>query len=96
MNRWATALLCLAAMAPRGGGVADAAPEFVDIAVNAGLTHSIPNGGNETKEYIIETTGSGVGLVDYDNDGLLDALVISGGDGADSRGMGPGGMCGGL
>ena len=38
----------------------------------------------ETKQYIIETTGSGVALIDYDNDGLLDAFVISG-DGAASR-----------
>jgi hypothetical protein len=38
----------------------------------------------ETKQFIIETTGSGVALIDYDNDGLLDAFVISG-DGAPSR-----------
>ena len=31
-----------------------------------------------TKEYIIETTGSGVAMIDYDNDGLLDLFVISG------------------
>ena len=46
--------------------------------------HIFPNGGMETKEYIIETTGSGVALIDYDNDGLLDALVISG-EGGRSR-----------
>jgi hypothetical protein len=58
--------------------------ELVDIALEAGLTHVFPNGGEVTKEFIIETTGSGVALFDYDNDGLLDALVI-GGDGAPSR-----------
>ena len=59
-------------------------PQFRDIAKESGLTHVFPNGGMETKQYIIETTGSGVALIDYDNDGLLDAFVISG-DGAPSR-----------
>jgi len=61
-----------------------APPDFRDIAASTGLTHVFPNGGMETKQYIIETTGSGVALIDYDNDGLLDAFVISG-DGAPSR-----------
>ena len=30
------------------------APQFRDIAAEAGLTHSFPNGGDKTKEYIIE------------------------------------------
>ena len=69
-------LLLLAAV---GAGIAD----FRDVAQSVGLTHEFPNGGMVTKEYIIETTGSGVALIDYDNDGLLDAFVISG-DGAPS------------
>ena len=48
------------------------APDFRDIAAAAGLTDAFPNGGMKTKEYIIETTGSGVAMVDVDNDGLLD------------------------
>jgi hypothetical protein len=59
-------------------------PDFRDVAKEAGLTHAFPNGGMETKQYIIETTGSGVALIDYDNDGLLDAFIISG-EGATSR-----------
>lgn len=59
-------------------------PQFRDIAGEAGLTHTFPNGGLETKQFIIETTGSGVAFIDYDNDGLLDAFVVSG-DGAPSR-----------
>ncbi len=66
------------------GGPDAAAPEFRDIAADAGLTHAFPNGGMETKAFIIETAGSGVALIDYDNDGLLDAFVISG-EGAPSR-----------
>lgn len=59
-------------------------PDFRDVAAESGLTQVFPNGGLETKTYIIETTGSGVALFDYDNDGLLDAFVVSG-DGAPSR-----------
>jgi hypothetical protein len=59
-------------------------PQFRDIAAEMGLTASFPNGGMTAKQYILETTGSGVALIDYDNDGLLDAFVVSG-DGAPSR-----------
>jgi len=53
-------------------------PNFRNIAAQAGLTDSFPNGGTKSKEYIIETTGSGIALIDYDNDGLLDVFVLSG------------------
>ena len=35
-------------------------------------------GGVDRKRFIIETNGSGVALVDYDDDGWLDAFVLSG------------------
>jgi len=53
-------------------------PDFRDIARSAGLRHVFPNGGTASKQYIIETTGSGIGFIDYDNDGLLDLFVLSG------------------
>ncbi len=56
-------------------------PEFRDIGKEAGLTASFPNGGEKSKEYIIETTGSGVAFIDYDNDGYLDIFVLSGAGG---------------
>ena len=52
--------------------------DFHDIAAKAGLRQSFPNGGSVTKQFIIETTGSGVAFIDYDNDGLLDIFVVSG------------------
>jgi hypothetical protein len=52
--------------------------DFRNIAEKSGLTHSFPNGGSTSKQYIVETTGSGVALLDYDNDGFLDIFVVSG------------------
>ncbi len=53
-------------------------PDFRNIAALAGLTETFPNGGITSKKYIIETTGSGIAWIDYDNDGLLDLFVLSG------------------
>ena len=51
---------------------------FTDIAAESGLVHPTIYGGVDRKRFIIETNGSGVALVDVDNDGWLDALVLSG------------------
>jgi enediyne biosynthesis protein E4 len=51
---------------------------FTDVAARAGLVHPTTYGGVDRKRFIIETNGSGVALVDVDNDGWLDALVLSG------------------
>src|ERR1700736_480379 len=56
--------------------------DFRDVAEKSGLTESFPNGGATTKKFIIETTGSGVALFDYDNDGFLDAFIVSGAGGS--------------
>jgi enediyne biosynthesis protein E4 len=67
------------------GGTRAAAPpvpawgvSLVDIAARAGLRAPSVYGGLERKRFIIETNGAGVALLDYDNDGWLDALVLSG------------------
>jgi len=52
--------------------------DFQNVARQSGLTATFPNGGTVTKQYIIETTGSGIAFIDYDNDGLLDLFVLSG------------------
>ncbi len=54
------------------------AADFQNVAKQAGLTAVFPNGGSVAKQYIIETTGSGIAFIDYDNDGLLDLFVLSG------------------
>jgi enediyne biosynthesis protein E4 len=51
---------------------------FVDIAEKAGLTAENVFGGVDTKKYIIETTGNGVAIFDYDNDGWPDILLVNG------------------
>src|SRR5580692_2560264 len=56
----------------------DLNPDFDNVARQAGLTDSCPNGGDRSKKYIIETTGSGAAFLDYDNDGLLDVFLVSG------------------
>ncbi len=58
--------------------VAGSAADFRNVAREAGLTDVFPNGGAASKEYIIETTGSGAAFLDYDNDGLLDVFLVSG------------------
>jgi hypothetical protein len=52
--------------------------KFVDVAASAGLTEPIIYGGVERKKYIIETNGSGVAFLDYDNDGWIDILLLNG------------------
>jgi len=51
---------------------------FTDIAARAGLTHPSVYGGIDRKRLIIETNGCGTAFIDYDNDGWIDALVLSG------------------
>ena len=51
---------------------------YVDIADEAGLQHVFPNGGDRSKTWILETTGSGAAFLDYNADGLPDAFVVSG------------------
>ncbi len=51
---------------------------FVDVAGRAGLTEPTIYGGIEQKRYIIETNGSGVAFIDYDNDGWVDILILNG------------------
>ncbi|HTS27939.1 MAG TPA: CRTAC1 family protein [Bryobacteraceae bacterium] len=51
---------------------------FTDVAARAGLTAPVIYGGLDRKDYIVETVGSGIAFFDYDNDGWLDILILSG------------------
>ncbi len=51
-------------------------PRFVNIAPEAGITQTLFCGGPE-KNHILESTGSGCALIDYDEDGLLDVFVVN-------------------
>jgi hypothetical protein len=51
---------------------------FVNVAPQAGLTMRNVNGEAASKNYIIETTGGGVAIFDYDRDGWPDIFLTSG------------------
>ncbi len=52
--------------------------QFIDIGEQAGLTAPTIFGGVDTKKYILETTGTGVAIFDYDNDGWPDIFIVNG------------------
>ncbi len=61
------------------GGIVKSGPViFEDIAKQAGLTTWRHTMGTPQKRYLLESTGSGVALLDYDNDGWLDIYMVNG------------------
>jgi hypothetical protein len=61
-----------------GGFVDTGTVVFEDITKAAGLAQWQHVMGTPQKKYILETDGSGVGLIDYDNDGWLDIYLVNG------------------
>jgi hypothetical protein len=51
---------------------------YIDVAGEAGITVRNVNGSVESKRYIIESTGSGVAIIDYDRDGWPDIFLVNG------------------
>jgi len=51
---------------------------FVNVAREAGLRQLVHYGRADRKEYILESVGCGAAWIDYDSDGWLDALVLTG------------------
>jgi enediyne biosynthesis protein E4 len=51
---------------------------FEDVAPSSGLTVPNTSGGKARKDYILETTGNGVAIFDYDGDGAEDIFIANG------------------
>ena len=51
--------------------------EFTEVATSAGIQAEMRCGGPE-KRWIAEANGSGGAWLDYDNDGLMDLLIVNG------------------
>jgi len=61
------------------GGFVDSGPViFQDVTKKAGLAGWRHKMGSPEKNFIVETNGSGVCLIDYDNDGWLDIYLVNG------------------
>jgi hypothetical protein len=52
-------------------------PRYVNAARRAGLTAKTVITGDESKDFLLSTTGGGVCIFDYDNDGWLDIFVVN-------------------
>src|SRR5438128_5687488 len=72
-----------------GGFVDDAPIVFSDITKQAGLEKFLHRSGSPDKKTILETVGSGVALLDYDNDGWLDIYFLNGSTLAAQKGQEP-------
>ncbi|MCI0682926.1 MAG: CRTAC1 family protein [Gemmataceae bacterium] len=55
-------------------------PFFHDVAASSGIDFTYRNGEEAGHYSILESLGGGVGLVDFDGDGLLDVFVTGGGE----------------
>src|SRR5580704_7762067 len=67
---WIAVMLASAAEAPT--------VRFVDIAAESGLSVANTFGGREKKESILESTGTGVAIFDFDGDGFNDVFIANG------------------
>ncbi len=78
---WALLSLAPNLYAQRAYGATNAHPGpawFVDVAAQAGLRVRNVNGSETNKQYIVESTGSGVAVLDYDDDGWPDIFLVNG------------------
>jgi enediyne biosynthesis protein E4 len=72
-----------------GGFVSGAPVVFADITKESGIAKFRHISGSPAKETIVETMGSGVALLDYDNDGWLDIYLVNGSTFAVMKGLAP-------
>ena len=69
-------LLALGAPSIPSASAADSL-RFVDVSQHVGLTPQISHGG-PAKDWIAEANGSGAAVLDYDDDGWMDIVIVSG------------------
>jgi hypothetical protein len=75
----ATGTGVVAAPKPLPAGITPPFLKYEDLAAKAGLTGVEVSGVPKGKQYIVEATGTGVAIFDYDNDGLPDIFLVNGG-----------------
>ena len=75
MRAWSAVVVVLAAVAVQAAKPAAAPIHFHDVAAEAGLNFT-PHFSSD-KRYLVEMMGGGVGLLDCDNDGKLDIVVVT-------------------
>ena len=63
---------------PLPAGLRAPVTRFEDLAKQAGLTGLNVSGSDVQQTYIVENTGTGVAVFDYDNDGLPDLFFVNG------------------
>ena len=63
---------------PLPAGMKAPAVRFEDLAAKAGLVGVNVSGSDKQQSYIVENTGTGVAIFDYDNDGLPDIFFVNG------------------
>ena len=81
MNWLRPAIVLMAvAQAPPGG--------LIDVAESAGIAWQHSNG-ESADHYLVETTTGGAGFFDFDNDGLLDVFLVTGGETPHARNQKP-------
>ena len=83
--RWCAPLLVLLIpLSPptpqRGGSPVAVPPAFVDVTRQARIDF-VHDSGASPEKYMVETFGSGVGWIDYDNDGFQDLYFVNGAPG---------------
>jgi enediyne biosynthesis protein E4 len=52
-------------------------PRYIDVGHQAGVTARTVLRGDPAKDFLLATTGGGLALIDYDNDGWLDIFVLN-------------------
>src|SRR2546428_7915246 len=75
------AALAAAAVWPRAlpeEGSPEPGWKVTNVAAQAGLKAPTIYGGEKSNRYLVETTGCGVALIDYDGDGWLDIYQVNG------------------